>query len=320
MNKSHVRLFALFVPLLLGACGEGWEMQKVSNFVPYGKRTAGSGVAYVRAQMMPEKELKIEPAIEEPVAAEPVLDAEEIFVEAQEKGGVPVSREAVSETHVDPEARVGSSESVDAGAEFVVEDQVPVIEEQSVDSVEGGHAVSDNIAPPPPLHDVSPSVPDGLEVGGGIGSKSDNAVVVEGEEHSAHDAEVAEEVVQDASVPPTTFVGNGDTEELSAENYIAHSAKKVDEPGIVESHVDVVEDVQSSSGAITAASQALAAEVSDPVQAEIDGESVDVDAYVFKEKVEEPIEGITAPKSDFIEFVSEGQDNLEEIYSDPLTE
>ncbi len=85
----------LSTPLLLGACGEGWEAQRTETVFPYGnQRTAGSGVVYVRAKMMPKKELNVEPVMEEiqqPLVEEevqPVLDAEEIFTEAQTKGGV----------------------------------------------------------------------------------------------------------------------------------------------------------------------------------------------------------------------------------------
>jgi len=92
MRKSVLRLAVLSTPLLLGACGEGWEMQKTTTMFPYGnQRTAGTGVAYVRAKLLPKKELKVESAIikdavNEPVI-EPVLDAEEIFTEKQIKGG-----------------------------------------------------------------------------------------------------------------------------------------------------------------------------------------------------------------------------------------
>lgn len=39
---------------LLTACGEGWEMRPYAN-TPYQDRTAGNGVEYVRAHMMPSK-------------------------------------------------------------------------------------------------------------------------------------------------------------------------------------------------------------------------------------------------------------------------
>jgi hypothetical protein len=61
---SAVSLFTL------SAC-DGYEAIKTNTMFPYGnQRTAGSGVAYVLAKMMPKKELKLE-------AAEPVAKAVE---------------------------------------------------------------------------------------------------------------------------------------------------------------------------------------------------------------------------------------------------
>ena len=111
MSKAFLRLSVLCAPLLLTACGEGWEAQKTTEHFPYGnQRTAGSGVVYVRAKMMPEKELKVEPVLEEvaaevPDEVEPVLQAEEIFEEAQTKGSAskkqtPVAQEPVSKAPV----------------------------------------------------------------------------------------------------------------------------------------------------------------------------------------------------------------------------
>lgn len=46
----------------LSACGEAWEAKLTDKIFPYGnKRTAGSGVVYVLAKMMPKKELKLAP-------------------------------------------------------------------------------------------------------------------------------------------------------------------------------------------------------------------------------------------------------------------
>ncbi len=87
----------------LSAC-EGYEMVKVDNVFPYGnERTAGSGVAYVLARMMSEKDMKVEmseasverkreleivptPTIE--LEAKPVVDttkADELFAEKSSK-------------------------------------------------------------------------------------------------------------------------------------------------------------------------------------------------------------------------------------------
>lgn len=71
------------LPLALTACGgEGWEMRKTTTTFPYGnQRTAGSGVEYVRASMMPAKGPVLEapkPAVVEPPppAPEPVVEPE----------------------------------------------------------------------------------------------------------------------------------------------------------------------------------------------------------------------------------------------------
>ena len=71
------------LPLALTACGgEGWEMRKTTTTFPYGnQRTAGSGVEYVRANMMPAKGPVLEapkPAVVEPPppAPEPVVEPE----------------------------------------------------------------------------------------------------------------------------------------------------------------------------------------------------------------------------------------------------
>ncbi|MGH1456994.1 MAG: hypothetical protein ACRBDI_09455 [Alphaproteobacteria bacterium] len=103
MSVKLLRLSVLCLPLLaLTACGEGWEAQKTDTYFPYGnQRTAGYGVVYVRAKMMPEKELKVEPVAEE-VAPEPtpepapIAPADEIFTEAQTKGSAPMKREVIS--------------------------------------------------------------------------------------------------------------------------------------------------------------------------------------------------------------------------------
>ncbi len=58
-RKISVGLLCASV-LALAACGEGWEMVQVRNQVPYTEeRTAGPGIAYVRAMMMPEKKIII---------------------------------------------------------------------------------------------------------------------------------------------------------------------------------------------------------------------------------------------------------------------
>lgn len=73
------RVALLVVPLCLSACGDGWEMIRTDKYVPYGNtRTAGTGVAYVRAKLLPEKDLNLTPVVA-PVAPE------KVFHDAQKK-------------------------------------------------------------------------------------------------------------------------------------------------------------------------------------------------------------------------------------------
>jgi len=67
---------------LLAACGEGWVMQPIRNYAPYAEgRTAGPGVAWVRAYMLPEKGPVLVP-MSEPVAAAPAPTADPIMTDA----------------------------------------------------------------------------------------------------------------------------------------------------------------------------------------------------------------------------------------------
>ena len=63
MSSHSMKYLLLCVPFMLTACGDGWEMIRVDNVVPYGNtRTAGSGVAYVRAKLLPPKDVNVAPA------------------------------------------------------------------------------------------------------------------------------------------------------------------------------------------------------------------------------------------------------------------
>lgn len=99
VNKSIVRISVLglsALPLLaLTACGEGYEVKPYYG-VPYtDERTAGHGVEYVRASMLPPKEMKTEtvtkteetvtaPAAPKEVPPPPVA-ADKMFKEKQSK-------------------------------------------------------------------------------------------------------------------------------------------------------------------------------------------------------------------------------------------
>ncbi len=78
------------VPLLsLSACGEGWETVPYTG-VPYGERTAGTGVAYVRKAMARERGPILAPEMTRaaPVAAPPAAvpsQADKVFDARQKK-------------------------------------------------------------------------------------------------------------------------------------------------------------------------------------------------------------------------------------------
>jgi hypothetical protein len=66
--------------LFLAGCGEGWEWKLYDGFPYGGIRTAGHGVEYVRANMMPEKGPVIkaaEPKNETIIAPPPPVKEEE---------------------------------------------------------------------------------------------------------------------------------------------------------------------------------------------------------------------------------------------------
>ncbi len=72
--------------LSLAACGDGYEAVPFRGQVPYTmERTAGPGVAYVRAHMMPEKTVVLPQPVEAPAVQEPVQDAAPIFEKKVQK-------------------------------------------------------------------------------------------------------------------------------------------------------------------------------------------------------------------------------------------
>lgn len=80
-------LILLAAPLLLTACGEdsGWEMQLTNTVFPYGnQRTAGSGVMYVRAKMLPEKTLSLE-TVKRDMTPTPAPKAAEVLNNVEQK-------------------------------------------------------------------------------------------------------------------------------------------------------------------------------------------------------------------------------------------
>lgn len=63
--KRVLMLMAVASPLFLAACGDGWEVRPYAGF-PYDSRTAGTGVEYVRASLMPPRELSVAPVAPPP--------------------------------------------------------------------------------------------------------------------------------------------------------------------------------------------------------------------------------------------------------------
>ncbi len=85
--RLAVILLSGFSAMSLTACGEGYDVVKIRGSVPYTEeRTAGPGVAYVRAHMMPEKTVVIPQEIVTPAPAPvPMETAEPIFEQKIQK-------------------------------------------------------------------------------------------------------------------------------------------------------------------------------------------------------------------------------------------
>jgi hypothetical protein len=97
VNKSIMKMSVLGLSALpiitLAACGEGYEVKPYYG-VPYtDERTAGHGVEWVRASMLPPKEMKtetvtkVETKVEAPVTPPPPAPAiaDKVFKNSQSK-------------------------------------------------------------------------------------------------------------------------------------------------------------------------------------------------------------------------------------------
>ena len=70
----NMRVMAVVPVLFLAACGDGWDT-KLYDGVPYTmERTAGHGLAYVRANMMPARGPSVETAAEPEAAPASVTE------------------------------------------------------------------------------------------------------------------------------------------------------------------------------------------------------------------------------------------------------
>ena len=90
------RALLLASPLMLAACGEGYEMIKTDTMFPYGnQRTAGSGVAYVLAKMMPAKTQPILKPVAPRPAPAPLQETKEIIQDIPEPPPAPSKAEKI---------------------------------------------------------------------------------------------------------------------------------------------------------------------------------------------------------------------------------
>jgi hypothetical protein len=72
--RRTILILSTAAPLLLLAACDGYEMQRYTGFPYDNQRTAGSGVQYVLAKMMPTKGPVLEPAPVVAPAAEPIIE------------------------------------------------------------------------------------------------------------------------------------------------------------------------------------------------------------------------------------------------------
>ncbi|MCB1563316.1 MAG: hypothetical protein KDJ75_07065 [Alphaproteobacteria bacterium] len=73
------KLLILVAPILLAGCGEGYDLVRTADMFPYGnQRTAGTGVAYVLAKMMPERELNLQ-TVERPHQPQALEETQDIL-------------------------------------------------------------------------------------------------------------------------------------------------------------------------------------------------------------------------------------------------
>ena len=265
MSKSLLRLAILSAPLVLTACGEGWEVQRTSNYVPYDmERTAGTGVVYVRAKMLPKKELVAElvaePVMEEIKAEaeveevklmeepEPVLEAEEIFTEAQQKGVASKKMTKIEDTAETVSMNEVKEESEVVKATYQEED-----------------AKKELLTPMPDVEE--------------------KGEVFKDEEHSS-------------------LMMNDTAEKMTAEDYISQAPK-----GIVAPKVEVIKMNSYEPGSGESSMKTAGADPSN-IEEEV--------AEVYENEAVQPQKQIIVPKEDVLSYLSIGEGELNEIYSQPF--
>jgi len=308
MNQKFTRVLTISSVLLLASCGDGWEFKKSDSHFPYGnQRTAGSGVAYVLAKMMPEKELKIEPVAEVAPAPtpEPVVQmvqpkiqpADTIFEEVQTKGGVYyVEKANVQVEDITPNSSgyvVPPLVIHEDHASAVTAPSAPVATPAQVISkvVAPTAAVPVAVAPPPPVAKApiviettkSATVETTLQpVKGAIEATSSSATSFSG----LSEAEAAE-----AMAKATPHAGLSSS--LSAEDYIMYAPKTIDVPEV---------QILQAPVSISEIEERAALRAKEHV------------VEIYESSAEQASNNIISPKTDTVEYKSYGQETLEEIY------
>lgn len=303
MDKSILRLAVCAAPLLLVGCGDGWEAQRTDTYLPYGnERTAGTGVVYVRAKMLQEKDLKLEPEME-PVAVEekpaepvpqpePVLDAEEIFIEEQTKSGK-VIRRKVPASQVQTEGvstETPSASSIEDSSSEAKETAPPEEQSASEMGVEQEQSSADIDVPSITAEEYIAQPPKQIETPSVAIVETAPPPPVQSEAISQATAQSNEDVVATQEEEQVSSAAQGDAAAATEE-----SAQTAAEEG----DADV--------------SQASAAQSADEPDAS--EESV---VEVYEETSAQPVDEIVTPKRDFFNFKSQGEASLDEIYTDPF--
>ena len=85
-KKLRTAMCLSLLVLPLSACGEGWVAEKTTEYFPYGnQRTAGSGIVYVRAKLLPERKLNLQAADAITKVGEKIMGADDVFKKVQRK-------------------------------------------------------------------------------------------------------------------------------------------------------------------------------------------------------------------------------------------
>ncbi len=278
MSKSLLRLAMLCAPLLLTACGEGWEVQRVSDYGTYeGGRTAGTGVAYVRAKMLPKKELVAEPVMEEITAVvvseeeakpieepAPVLEAENIFVESQQKGVAPkADEEAKSEEAMEAEEETAAVEA---------KGETASLEDVKKESEAAKSAIRNDV------------IKERMETPKRVLTPLPETEAVDGEDHSSMRYDTGDKMV--------------------AEDYIAQAPKNIIAPK--------VEVIKVSSYEMTGGDEVQMMKTAGIDRSDMGG------VEIYENEVVQPQKHIIVPRKDMGAYLSVGEEELHEIYSQPF--